>query len=31
MESSGPVPDIGDESTPYEEVSKFYDFWYSFK
>ena len=31
MESSGPVPDIGDEMTEYEEVSKFYDFWFSFK
>ena len=26
-----PVPDLGDSSTPYEEVAKFYDFWYGFK
>ncbi|GIL94969.1 hypothetical protein Vretimale_1073 [Volvox reticuliferus] len=26
-----PVPDVGDENTTWEEVSKFYDFWYTFK
>ncbi|KXZ42767.1 hypothetical protein GPECTOR_119g398 [Gonium pectorale] len=26
-----PVPDVGDENTPWEQVSKFYDFWYTFK
>ncbi|GLC41260.1 hypothetical protein PLESTB_001081800 [Pleodorina starrii] len=26
-----PVPDVGDDSTPWEDVSKFYDFWYTFK
>jgi len=25
------VPDIGDENTPYEVVSHFYDFWFRFK
>jgi len=31
MESSGPVPDVGDEATEYDQVCKFYDFWFSFK
>lgn len=26
-----PVPQLGDETTPYEEVVKFYDFWFTFK
>lgn len=26
-----PVPDVGDEETPYNVVDKFYDFWFSFK
>lgn len=26
-----PVPSLGTENTPFEEVDKFYDFWYSFK
>ncbi|RAL48831.1 hypothetical protein DM860_001151 [Cuscuta australis] len=26
-----PVPSLGKEDTPFEEVNKFYDFWYSFK
>ncbi|GLI61035.1 hypothetical protein VaNZ11_003299 [Volvox africanus] len=26
-----PVPDVGDENLTWEEVSKFYDFWYTFK
>nr|AAD26632.1 GlsA [Volvox carteri f. nagariensis]AAD26633.1 GlsA [Volvox carteri f. nagariensis] len=26
-----PVPDVGDDSTPWGDVSKFYDFWYTFK
>lgn len=26
-----PVPSLGDEKTPFEEVDSFYDFWYSFK
>lgn len=26
-----PVPDVGDEDTPYNVVDKFYDFWFSFK
>ena len=26
-----PVPDVGDEQTPYDKVDKFYDFWFSFK
>jgi hypothetical protein len=25
------VPDVGDESSSWEEVSAFYDFWYGFK
>ncbi|KAF8060498.1 histidine--tRNA ligase [Scenedesmus sp. PABB004] len=25
------VPEVGDESTPWEEVSAFYDFWYAFR
>lgn len=25
------VPDVGDEKTPYEQVDKFYDFWFAFK
>jgi hypothetical protein len=25
------VPDVGDESSTWEEVSAFYDFWYGFK
>lgn len=25
------VPDVGDESSGWEEVSAFYDFWYAFK
>jgi len=25
------VPDVGDESSSWEDVSAFYDFWYSFK
>ena len=25
------VPEFGDEETPWEEVSRFYDFWYAFK
>lgn len=26
-----PVPDVGDEETPYAAVDKFYDFWFAFK
>lgn len=26
-----PVPDVGEEETPYAAVDKFYDFWFSFK
>ncbi|KAG2428866.1 hypothetical protein HYH02_014277 [Chlamydomonas schloesseri] len=26
-----PVPDVGDEATSWEEVCRFYDFWYTFK
>lgn len=26
-----PVPDLGDENTPVEEVQEFYDFWFSFE
>lgn len=26
-----PVPSLGNEDTPFEEVNKFYDFWYGFK
>ncbi|CAH9113800.1 unnamed protein product [Cuscuta epithymum] len=26
-----PVPSLGNENTPFEEVDSFYDFWYSFK
>lgn len=26
-----PVPEVGDESTPYANVDKFYDFWFGFK
>jgi len=26
-----PLPNIGDDNTPYEEIKKFYDFWFSFK
>jgi DnaJ family protein C protein 2 len=26
-----PVPDLGNESTPFAEVDKFYDFWFGFK
>lgn len=26
-----PVPDVGDEETPYHVVDKFYDFWFAFK
>ena len=26
-----PVPDVGDEDTPYAAVDKFYDFWFAFK
>ncbi|KAG2484576.1 hypothetical protein HYH03_016619 [Edaphochlamys debaryana] len=29
--SATPVPEVGDDATPWEEVSKFYDFWYTFK
>lgn len=25
------IPSLGDEKTPYEQVKKFYEFWYSFK
>jgi DnaJ family protein C protein 2 len=25
------VPDLGDENTPYDQVERFYNFWYSFK
>jgi hypothetical protein len=25
------VPDVGDESTPYQQVEAFYDFWFKFK
>lgn len=25
------VPKLGDENTPYEDVLKFYSFWYNFK
>ena len=28
--SSTPVPQCGDEDTPYEQVSKFYKFWFAF-
>jgi DnaJ homolog subfamily C member 2 len=26
-----PVPGLGDDNTPFEEVDKFYDFWFGFK
>ena len=26
-----PVPEVGDEGTPFQQVDKFYDFWFSFK
>ena len=26
-----PVPEVGDEGTPYADVDKFYDFWFGFK
>ncbi|XP_073317151.1 uncharacterized protein [Primulina huaijiensis] len=26
-----PVPNLGDDKTPFKEVDSFYDFWYSFK
>ncbi len=26
-----PVPDLGDDSTVWADVDKFYDFWFSFK
>ncbi len=26
-----PVPEVGEDETPWEEVDKFYDFWFSFK
>lgn len=26
-----PVPQVGDKGSPWEEVDKFYDFWFSFK
>ncbi|KAK9863220.1 hypothetical protein WJX84_011390 [Apatococcus fuscideae] len=26
-----PVPQVGDDDTPYKEVDKFYNFWFSFK
>ncbi|XP_073281622.1 uncharacterized protein, partial [Primulina huaijiensis] len=26
-----PVPTLGDDNTPFQEVDSFYDFWYSFK
>lgn len=29
--SAQPVPDVGDENTPWDDVSKFYDFWFTFK
>ncbi len=25
------VPDVGDENTPYEQVDRFYNFWFAFK
>ena len=28
---SQPVPDVGNEETPYNAVDKFYDFWFAFK
>ncbi|KAF7800860.1 dnaJ-like protein subfamily C member 2 [Senna tora] len=26
-----PIPSLGDDNTPFKEVDKFYDFWYTFK
>lgn len=26
-----PVPEVGEESTAFEQVDKFYDFWFSFR
>lgn len=26
-----PVPEVGEDGTPFEDVDKFYDFWFSFK
>ena len=26
-----PVPEVGEEGTPFEQVDKFYDFWFSFR
>ena len=31
IESPGSVPEIGDEETSYDDVCKFYDFWFMFK